>query len=108
MVFYTIARTPNKDSGILVALNTATGETVWTLDMAAYTWSSPVALYTAKGTAYLVVCDTNGNAMLLDGATGTVHDKVNLGGLIEASPVAYENMLVVGTKAKKICGMKGS
>ena len=46
--------------------------------------------------------------LFLDGATGTVHDKVNLGGLIEASPVAYENMLVVGTKAKKICGMKVS
>lgn len=108
LVFYTVSRTPNRESGVLVALDTATGEAVWTMNMAAYTWSSPVALYTEKNVGYLVVCDTAGNAMLLDGRTGEVLSKTNLGGLVEASPVAFENMLVVGTRGKKICGLKVS
>ena len=76
------------------------------MNMDYYTWSSPVALYTADGTAYVVVCDTAGKARLLDGATGQVYSTVDLGGLIEASPAAYENTLVVGTRAEKICAIK--
>lgn len=105
LVIYTIARTPNKDSGLMVAFDTDTGDVVWSMDMAAYTWSSPVALYTKEGKGYIVVCDSAGKAMLLD-AAGTVLDKVSLGGLVEASPVAYGNMLVVGTKEEKICGLR--
>ena len=71
-----------------------------------YTWSSPVALYTADGTAYVVVCDTAGKAILLNGATGEIYSKLDLGGLVEASPAAYENTLVVGTRAEKICAIK--
>ena len=108
MVIYTVSRTPSKEAGVMVALNTATGETVWQMDMSSYTWSSPVALYTDKGVGYIVVCDTAGNAMLVDGATGQALSKTSLGGLVEASPVAYNNMLVVGTRGKKICGLKVS
>jgi len=108
LVIYTVSRTPTKEAGVMIAMNTATGATEWTLDMAAYTWSSPVALYTEKNVGYVVVCDTAGNAMLVDGATGKVLDKTSLGGLVEASPVAFDNMLVVGTRGKKICGIKVS
>ena len=92
----------------MVALDTATGNTVWTMDMAAYTWSSPVALYTKQNKGFIVVCDTAGNAMLVEGTTGKVLGKTSLGGLVEASPVAFENTLVVGTRGKKICGLKVS
>ena len=42
------------------------------------------------------------------GATGKILSSVNLGGLVEASPVVYENTLVVGTRAKKILGLQVS
>lgn len=106
LVIYTVARTPDKKSGVMVALDTATGKEVWTMKMDYYTWSSPVALYTADGTAYVVVCDTAGKATLLNGATGEIYSKLDLGGLVEASPAAYENTLVVGTRAEKICAIK--
>jgi len=96
------------DSGVLVALNAKTGETVWSWNMDYYTWSSPAAIYTPEGKAYLVVCDTYGKATMLDGATGKILSSVNLGGLVEASPVVYENTLVVGTRAKKILGLQVS
>lgn len=105
LVIYTVARTPRKDSGVMVALDTKTGDVVWSMDMTAYTWSSPVALYTKDNKGYIVVCDSAGQAMLL-GADGKLCSKVGLGGLVEASPVAYENMLVVGTKDEKICGLR--
>ena len=105
LVIYTVSRTPDKKSGVMVALDTATGKEVWTMNMDYYTWSSPVALYTADGTAYIVVCDTAGKAKLVDGANGQVLSTVDLGGLVEASPAAYENTLVVGTRAEKICAI---
>ena len=106
LVIYTVSRTPDKKTGVMVALDTTTGKEVWTMNMDYYTWSSPVALYTADGTAYVVVCDTAGKATLLNGATGEVYSKLDLGGLVEASPAAYENTLVVGTRAEKICAIK--
>ena len=106
LVIYTVSRTPDKKAGVMVALDTATGKEVWTMNMDYYTWSSPVALYTDDGTAYIVVCDTAGKAKLVEGTTGKVLSTLDLGGLVEASPAAYENTLVVGTRAEKICAIK--
>ena len=93
-------------TGTLVALDTETGDEVWRLDMDYYAWSSPVAVYDDDGSAYVVVCDSAGNASFIDGITGTVLDTEYLGGLVEASPAVYENMLVVGTRIRQICGVK--
>ena len=106
LILYTISRTKTVGSGTLVALDTETGNEVWRWEMNAYAWSSPVAVYDEDGTAYVVVCDSAGNATLLNGANGTVLDTEYLGGLVEASPAVYEDMLVVGTRACQICGVK--
>ena len=105
LVFYTIARTPSKDEGLLVALDTETGKEVWRMEMDHYTWSSPAVFYDAQCNGYLAVCDTAGECKLIDGSNGTQLSSVDLGGL-EASPVVYENMLVVGTRGKQICGVR--
>ena len=106
MIYYAISRTNTVDSGTLVALDTATGEEVWRLDMAYYAWSSPVGVYDAAGNGYVVLCDSNGTAHFIDGVTGQVKDTVYLGGLVEASPAVYNNMIVVGTRTKKIWGIR--
>ena len=108
LIFYAIARTPELDNGLLVALDTDTGEEVWQMPMDYYPWSSPVAVYDHDGTAYVVLCDTNGSMFFLDGKTGQVLNTINLGGNIQASPAVYENMLVVGTRKSKICGIRVS
>lgn len=105
MIIYTIARTPEEYSGIMVALDTKTGTELWRMDMTNYAWSSPVAVYEEDGSAYIVVCDSMGYAMLVD-ARGNLLYTISLGGLIEASPAVYEDMLVVGTRKEKICGVK--
>lgn len=106
LVIYTIARTPKKESGLLVALDTDTGEEVWRWDMPHYAWSSPVAFYGEDGSAYIVVCDSAGDATLIDGATGQLLHSIDLGFLVEASPAVFGDTLVVGTRGKLICGVK--
>ena len=106
IVIYSVSRTPSEWSGELVALDTETGEEVWTLSMDDYAWSSPVAVYDANGTGYVVICDFGGTAYFLDGATGTLLDSIELDGRVEASPAVFNDMLVVGTKDMEILGIK--
>ena len=106
IIIYPLARTDGFYDGALVALDTATGSIVWQYEMDNYTWSSPVGVYTEEGKGYVVVCDSYGNVLLLDGATGKQLDYVNLGSNIEASPVVFENTLVVGTRGGLVCGIR--
>jgi len=106
LILYTVARTPNAHNGVLVAVDTDTGETVWEFKMDNYTWSSPTAVYTESGKAYVVVCDSVGVVRLLDGTTGAVISSVSLGSNIEASPVVFEDTIVVGTRGQKVVGIK--
>ncbi len=106
LILFTISRTPDVGTGYLVALDTDTGKEVWRMTMDYYAWSSPVAVYDENGTGYVVVCDSGGYAHLLNGSTGTVLNKIGLGGLVEATPAIFNDMLIVGTKAEKILGIK--
>lgn len=99
LVYFAVARTGGIDNGQLVAIDKATGEEAWHVDMEYYTWSSPVALYDKDGNGYIILCDSKGNMFMLDGRTGKLYDRINLGGAnIEASPAAFENTIVVGTR----------
>ena len=106
LIIFSIARTPTSYGGILVALDTQTGEKVWETTLKRYVWSSPAGVYTEDGKGYFILCDSAGNASLYNGATGEAVTKINLGSNIEASPVVFENMFVVGTRGQKVCGIK--
>ena len=105
LVICPIARTPRLFAGRLVAVNKTTGETVWTLNMDHYAWSSPIAVYADNGRAYLIQCDSDGNMMLIEGTTGKVLHKLNFGTNIEATPGVFENKIVVGTRDERIVGV---
>lgn len=103
LIIYTIARTPDVASGIMVALDTQTGEEVWRMNMTNYAWSSPAPVYTPDGTGYIVVCDSMGYMFLVDGDTGRQQYLLSMGGLVEASPAIYNDRIVVGIKKGPIC-----
>ena len=44
--------------------------------------------------------------MMLVNAEGELLYTIGLGGNIEATPVVYEDMIVVGTRVETICGIK--
>ena len=105
LVFHQIART--EDSGSIVyALDKKTGETVWSYVMGAYGWSSPTCVYTKSGKGYLLVASSNGILRLFDGLTGRVVNAVDLEANIEASPVAFDDLVVVGTRGGHIYGLQ--
>ena len=106
LIFVPVARTPNSYDGELVALNKATGEQVWSFYTAAYSWSSPVAVYDGEGNGYLIYCTSGGQMYLLDGLTGEVLDTKEMGGNIEASPAVYNDTVVIGTRTQQIFGVK--
>ena len=84
--------------GQIVALDKETGEVVWQFQTKTYIWSSPVAVYNEAGKAYIFQADQNGHCYLLDGATGQLLDEVNVEAVIEASPVAFGDKIVQGTR----------
>ena len=106
LIVYSVARTPNYYNGVVVALDTETGDVVWEYDLNNYAWSSPVAIYTDSEKAYVIIGDSAGYLHLLDSATGACLYTISLGSNIEASPAVFENTIVVGTRGQLICGIK--
>ncbi|MBR5713638.1 MAG: PQQ-binding-like beta-propeller repeat protein [Clostridia bacterium] len=105
LVITTYCSTGTSYEGIVVAYDTKTGDEVWTFKVAGYTWCSPVALYDENGKAYIIVCNCIGDIYVLDGH-GQQLDKINVESNIEASPVAFDNYIVIGTRVKGIFGLK--
>ncbi|HHW47099.1 MAG TPA: PQQ-like beta-propeller repeat protein [Clostridiaceae bacterium] len=93
-------------SGKLFALDKNSGKEVWTVELENDSWSSPVDVYTKDGKSYLIQCDSVGNVYLIEGKSGKILDTINLGANIEASPAVYDNILVIGTRGQKICGIR--
>ncbi len=106
IIIYPLARTKGFYDGALVALDTETGEVVWERYMSAYTWSSPVGVYEEDGTAYVIICDSAGNVQFLDGKTGESYSSLFLSSNIEASPVVFENTMVIGARGGFVCGIE--
>ena len=98
LIIYSIGRTPSAYRGVLVALDKDTGEVIWEISSGNYAWSSPVALYTEDGHAYIFLANASGIARLIDGSTGEVLATIDFDETVEASPVAFGNMLVIGSR----------
>jgi len=106
VIFSVVNPAGNENGGLLIALDRKTGETVWEINLKYYSWSSPTAIYTEEGKAYLVVCDIGGYMRLFDGETGEQLDVIGIRGAVEASPAVFGNMIVVGTRGQEIWGVK--
>ena len=106
LVIYPIAKINGYSKGLLVALDTETGDVVWEETMSRYSWSSPVALYDGKGEGYIILCDSGGNVKFINGKTGETLNSINLGSNIEASPAVFNDILVIGTRGQKVYGVK--
>lgn len=98
LIIYSVGRTPGPWEGFLVALDKETGEVVWEISSGNYTWSSPVALYTEDGRSYLFLANASGVCRLIEGSTGEVLQTLSLKQTVEASPVVYGNMVILGTR----------
>jgi hypothetical protein len=106
LAIFNIARHPQFNEGLLVAIDKNSGREVWSLKLNNYAWSSPVALYNEAGKSYIVQCDSAGKAMLIEGSSGKLLHSINLGANVEGTPAAFNDTLVVGTRGSEILGFK--
>ena len=106
LIFVTVAKTASAKQGDLVALDTKTGAVVWQRTMGAFSWSSPVLVQGTDGHVYGIQGDSSGVLHLFNPNTGEDHSTLQLEKNIEATPAVYNNMLVVGTYAKKLYGIR--
>ena len=106
LVIFNIAKTGDAKSGKMVALDKRTGNEVWVKNLENYSWSSPVDFLSDDGKTYMIFCDFAGDMHLIDPKNGEILDTISVGLNVEASPAIYNDMIVVGTYAKKIYGVR--
>ncbi|MBE5924716.1 MAG: pyrrolo-quinoline quinone [Lachnospiraceae bacterium] len=105
-IFVTVSMTHGGWEGDIVALNKNDGSKAWENRMP-YTWSSPVCVYGENGDGYVIYGASDGCMYELDGKDGSLKSTLDISdGNIEASPAVYNNELVIGTRAGRICGIK--
>lgn len=106
LVIFTLCRTPNKNDGLMVALDKATGEEVWSWVMPTYAWPSPVDVYDKDGKAYIIQTLRNGTVCIIEGATGEILGKTVIDSYIEASPAVFNNYMVIASRNGYIYGLE--
>ena len=106
LAFFSVAKTGSDKSGTLLALDRKTGTVAWRRALPNFGWSSPLILTGTDGRSYGIFGDSSGLLHLFNPSTGEDYSTLQLSQNIEASPAVYGNMLVVGTYAKKLYGIR--
>lgn len=105
-LFVTVAEIGPSNSGVLAAVDKATGKELWSQIIPGHGWATPVVIYDAEGKGYVVLPEFKGDLVLWDGATGAELDRLPLGtGYIEASPAFMNDMLVISTRGRAVHGI---
>lgn len=105
-IFVTVSMTHGGWGGDIVALNKKDGSKVWEKQMS-YTWSSPVCVYNESGKGHVIYGASDGVLYELDGKTGEMESTLKISdGNIEASPAIYNDTMIIGARAGRICGVK--
>lgn len=106
ILYVSVARYPGAGNGQLVALDTATGEELWNVQSGSYSWSTPVCFYDTDGNGYVLYTSCiSGSMYLVDGLDGTVYDKFDFDCTVEATPIVWDNTVIIGTRSMQIYGI---
>jgi len=106
LVFFTLARCPGPENGVLLALEKASGREVWRFELPQYAWSTPTLVKDPDGVSYLLQGGIGGVLRLLHARTGREVASLKLSGDIEASPAVFDDMVVLGTRSDRIHGIR--
>lgn len=107
-----------KDSGTTAWSIQSDGITKYYYGMNIYSYSSPVDCYDEAGRAYIIIGDSVGQIHLVDASTGarlsyiqtsrylgTSNETTN-GIIFEASPVVYNNTIIISTKSGSVFAIR--
>ncbi len=102
MLFVNVVKNTDGQNGAFIAIDRATGQTLYSTPLKRYAWSSPVGFLTPDRKLYVVTADCIGNMYLIEGLSGRIIDCKPVGNNFESSPVVVDNTLVVGSRGKTI------
>lgn len=102
LLFSNFVRNISGQDGYFIAIDRATGATVYETRLSVYGWSSPVGFLNESGRQYVLTGDCGGNLYLIDGIDGTVITRCAVGSNFESSPVVSGNSAVVGSRGNSI------
>lgn len=102
LIFVSLSVNNEQYGGEIIAFNRATGIISYRTKVNNYLWSSPVGLINSKGKMYIFNADTKGNVFIIEGATGRVVVKKQIGLNFESSPVVVGNSIVMGSRGRNI------
>ena len=106
IVYVAMAREPEGYNGQLLALDAQTGEELWSYTSDSYSWSTPTCFYDSEGRGYVLYTSCiQGKLYMLDGLTGELLDTFPFSCTTEASPVVYNNTIVLGTRNEEVYGI---
>ncbi len=106
ILYVAMARHPDPGTGLLLALDTETGEELWTFE-SGYAASTPTSFYDSEGNGYILYTSSlDGSMYLLEGLTGKLLDSFYFGVTMEASPIVYENTVIIGTRMYDLYGIE--
>lgn len=94
-IIFSLCRYPDFDSGALMALDKATGKTIWEKELTTYCWPSPVDIYDSiTGKAYILQNDHDGTVRLFNGKNGKEVFSEKVDWYLEASPAVFNDKIV--------------
>ncbi len=97
-----VSRYETINKGLLVAFDKTSGKIVWQNTLDNYAWSSPLDIYDAEGNMYIFQADSRGYVMLFDGLSGKQIYKKKIADLFEASPVSFNNKIIIASRPRQI------
>lgn len=102
LLFANCVMNTDGQNGAFMAFDRKTGRKVYSTPLRIYAWSSPVCFTDPNGKLWVVTGDCAGNLYLIDGRTGDIKTRRNVGNNFESSPVVVGNSLVVGSRGTTI------
>jgi outer membrane protein assembly factor BamB len=102
IILISLAHYPKKYKGELIALHKKTGDILYRYRLKSFSWSSPIDLYDSEGNMYIFTACADGYVYLIDGSNGALIDSQKLNVSFDASPVAWDNKVVLAGRGNQI------
>lgn len=102
MIFTNICRNGADGNGVnsgqFLAIDTSTGEIIYTIQLKQFAWSSPVAFMNENNNMFILTGDSSGRLYLIRAKTGEVLIEKQAAYNFESSPIVIGNSAVVGSR----------